>query len=110
MNLSTAIGHVKMSKEELVLNVQLASNFLASLLKKNWQNIKVCGSHETVAAALDGVLSCLITLNVEHSQSDQGASLVSALVPSRFLLLRCCTSRARWAHVSRSTSKWDVGQ
>lgn len=29
-------------QEEIVLNVQLASNFLASLLKKNWQNIKVC--------------------------------------------------------------------
>lgn len=28
-------------QEEIVLNVQLASNFLASLLKKNWQNIKV---------------------------------------------------------------------
>lgn len=30
-------------QEEIVLNVQLACNFLASLLKKNWQNIKVRG-------------------------------------------------------------------
>lgn len=30
-----------MSKEEIALNIQLAANFLASLLKKNWQNIKV---------------------------------------------------------------------
>jgi large subunit ribosomal protein L10Ae len=41
MCLNVAIGHVKMSKEDIVLNVQLACNFLASLLKKNWQNIKV---------------------------------------------------------------------
>ena len=30
-----------MDKEDIVKNVSLASNFLASLLKKNWQNIKV---------------------------------------------------------------------
>lgn len=41
MCMSVAIGHVKMSKEEIALNIQLAANFLASLLKKNWQNIKV---------------------------------------------------------------------
>ncbi len=41
--MSVAIGHVKMSKEEIALNIQLAANFLASLLKKNWQNIKVGG-------------------------------------------------------------------
>lgn len=41
MCMSVAIGHVGMSKDEIALNVQLASNFLASLLKKNWQNIKV---------------------------------------------------------------------
>lgn len=39
--MSVAIGHCKMSKEEIALNIQLAANFLASLLKKNWQNIKV---------------------------------------------------------------------
>lgn len=41
MCLNVAVGNVGMTKEELVTNVQLASNFLASLLKKNWQNIKV---------------------------------------------------------------------
>lgn len=39
--LNVAVGHVGMTKDELIVNVQLASNFLASLLKKNWQNIKV---------------------------------------------------------------------
>ena len=29
-----------MSKEEIILNIQLAVNFLVSLLKKNWQNVK----------------------------------------------------------------------
>jgi len=41
MCLSVAIGNVSQPKEEIILNVQLASNFLASLLKKQWQNIKV---------------------------------------------------------------------
>jgi len=41
MCLSVAIGNVEQPKEEVILNVQLACNFLASLLKKQWQNIKV---------------------------------------------------------------------
>jgi len=41
MCMNSAIGTVNMTKEQIILNIQLASNFLASLLKKNWQNIKV---------------------------------------------------------------------
>jgi large subunit ribosomal protein L10Ae len=39
--LSLAVGNVAMSNAEIMLNVQLATNFLVSLLKKGWQNIKV---------------------------------------------------------------------
>ena len=38
--LSVAIGHVEMAPEELVSNVLLSVNFLVSLLKKNWQNVR----------------------------------------------------------------------
>jgi large subunit ribosomal protein L10Ae len=38
--LGVAIGHVDMSADELVSNIYLAINFLVSLLKKNWQNIR----------------------------------------------------------------------
>jgi len=38
--LNVVVGHVKMKPEELDLNIRLALNFLVSLLKKNWQNIK----------------------------------------------------------------------
>jgi len=38
--LSVAVGHVDMSQEELVGNVALSINFLVSLLKKNWQNVR----------------------------------------------------------------------
>ena len=38
--LAVAIGHVEMSEDELVANVYLAVNFLVSLLKKNWQNVR----------------------------------------------------------------------
>jgi len=38
--LSVAVGHVGMNEEELVQNVHLAMNFLVSLLKKHWQNVR----------------------------------------------------------------------
>jgi len=41
MCLNVAVGNVELSKQENIVNVQLAANFLASLLKKQWQNIGV---------------------------------------------------------------------
>ena len=38
--LAVAVGHVKMSDEDLLANITLAINFLVSLLKKNWQNVR----------------------------------------------------------------------
>merc|ERR1712154_224056 len=38
--LSVAVGNVGMSEDELVQNVHLAMNFLVSLLKKHWQNVR----------------------------------------------------------------------
>ncbi|XP_032223353.2 60S ribosomal protein L10a [Nematostella vectensis] len=38
--LAVAIGHVNMTEEQLAGNVLLAINFLVSLLKKNWQNVR----------------------------------------------------------------------
>jgi len=40
LTLGCAIGHVEMTEAELVTNAVMAVNFLVSLLKKNWQNIK----------------------------------------------------------------------
>mmetsp|Transcript_1021 Transcript_1021/g.939 ORF Transcript_1021/g.939 Transcript_1021/m.939 type:complete len:231 (-) Transcript_1021:163-855(-) len=39
MCLNVAVGNVTMTKKEVIVNTQLAANFLASLLKKQWQNI-----------------------------------------------------------------------
>ena len=39
MCLNVAVGNVGMEKKEIIVNTQLAANFLASLLKKQWQNI-----------------------------------------------------------------------
>jgi len=39
MSLNIAVGNVNMTKQEIIVNVQLSANFLASLLKKQWQNI-----------------------------------------------------------------------
>ncbi|PWN95841.1 ribosomal protein L1 [Tilletiopsis washingtonensis] len=38
--LGVAIGNIQMSDDQLLANVMLAINFLISLLKKQWQNIK----------------------------------------------------------------------
>ncbi|KAM7247213.1 hypothetical protein CapIbe_001166 [Capra ibex] len=40
LRLAVAVGHVKMTDDELVYNIHLAVNFLVSLLKKNWQNVR----------------------------------------------------------------------
>jgi large subunit ribosomal protein L10Ae len=41
MCLNVAVGNVGLTQKENIVNVQLAANFLASLLKKQWQNIGV---------------------------------------------------------------------
>lgn len=38
--LGVAVGNVSQSEKELYINIQMAINFLVSLLKKNWQNVK----------------------------------------------------------------------
>lgn len=38
--LGVAVGHVGMTEDELVANISLSINFLVSLLKKNWQNVR----------------------------------------------------------------------
>jgi len=39
MCLNVSVGNSEMSKQDIIVNTQLAGNFLASLLKKQWQNI-----------------------------------------------------------------------
>jgi large subunit ribosomal protein L10Ae len=39
MCLNVAVGNIEMEKQKIIVNTQLAVNFLASLLKKQWQNI-----------------------------------------------------------------------
>jgi len=38
--LCVAVGHVEMGADELAQNIHLAVNFLVSLLKKHWQNVR----------------------------------------------------------------------
>uniref|UniRef100_A0A0N5AEQ8 Ribosomal protein n=1 Tax=Syphacia muris TaxID=451379 RepID=A0A0N5AEQ8_9BILA len=49
--LSVAVGHVEMTDAELVQNISLAINFLISLLKKNWQNIRSINIKSTMGPA-----------------------------------------------------------
>uniref|UniRef100_A0A452I9F8 Ribosomal protein n=1 Tax=Gopherus agassizii TaxID=38772 RepID=A0A452I9F8_9SAUR len=46
--LAVAVGHVKMTEDELVYNIHLAINFLVSLLKKNWQNVHALSIKSTM--------------------------------------------------------------
>jgi large subunit ribosomal protein L10Ae len=38
--LGTAVGNVSQTPEQLIQNINIAVNFLISLLKKNWQNVR----------------------------------------------------------------------
>lgn len=38
--MGVAVGHVKMTPDELRQNCLMSINFLVSLLKKNWNNVK----------------------------------------------------------------------
>jgi large subunit ribosomal protein L10Ae len=49
--LAVAVGHVGMTQDELVANINLAINFLVSLLKKNWQNVRALYIKTTMGAA-----------------------------------------------------------
>jgi large subunit ribosomal protein L10Ae len=50
--LSVAVGHVQMTNEELSSNVILAVNFLVSLLKKNWQNVRALYIKSTMGSSV----------------------------------------------------------
>jgi large subunit ribosomal protein L10Ae len=38
--LGVAVGHLEMTEDQLIANIMLSVNFLVSLLKKHWQNVK----------------------------------------------------------------------
>jgi len=46
--LNVAVGHCGMEEQMIVDNLKLAINFLVSLLKKNWQNVKVLNIKSTM--------------------------------------------------------------
>merc|ERR1712227_793479 len=48
--LAVAVGNVDMSDDQLVQNLNLSINFLVSLLKKNWQNVKSLYIKSTMGA------------------------------------------------------------
>ena len=49
--LAVAIGHVGMSEDDIASNVTLGINFLVSLLKKNWQNVRALYIKSTMGPA-----------------------------------------------------------
>ena len=48
--LGVAVGNVTLAEKELYVNIQMAINFLVSLLKKNWQNVKCLYIKSTMGA------------------------------------------------------------
>lgn len=38
--MGVAVGHLGMEEKQIFQNVQMSVNFLVSLLKKNWQNVR----------------------------------------------------------------------
>merc|ERR1712216_217428 len=50
--LGVACGNVAMSEDQLVENIKMSVNFLVSLLKKNWQNVKTLHLKSTMGHAV----------------------------------------------------------
>merc|ERR1712048_789054 len=48
--LAVAVGNVGMTEDQIVQNLNLSINFLVSLLKKNWQNVKSLYIKSTMGA------------------------------------------------------------
>ena len=48
--LNVAVGNVGMTEDQIVQNLNLSINFLVSLLKKNWQNVKSLNIKSTMGA------------------------------------------------------------
>merc|ERR1712140_123319 len=48
--LNVAVGNVGMTEDQIVQNLNLSINFLVSLLKKNWQNVKSLYIKSTMGA------------------------------------------------------------
>jgi len=46
--MGVAVGNAAMSERELYVNIQMAVNFLVSLLKKNWQNVRTLNLKSTM--------------------------------------------------------------
>jgi len=49
--MGVAVGHVGQTEEQLVTNIVIAVNFLVSLLKKNWQNVRSVNIKSTMGPA-----------------------------------------------------------
>eukprot|EP00048_Salpingoeca_helianthica_P014221 m.220697 g.220697 ORF g.220697 m.220697 type:complete len:217 (-) comp15634_c0_seq1:114-764(-) len=50
LTLGVAVGHVGMAPEQLLQNISQSVNFLVSLLKKNWQNVRSLTIKSTMGA------------------------------------------------------------
>merc|ERR1712213_245689 len=50
--LNVAVGNTTMTEDELVYNIHLAVNFLVSLLKKHWQNVRSLYIKSTMGPAI----------------------------------------------------------
>ena len=51
--MACAVGHVDMTDDELKTNIMMALNFLASLLKKGWHNLKTVNIKTTMGKAIE---------------------------------------------------------
>merc|ERR1712177_139325 len=74
MCLNVAVGNVSMDAKQIIVNTQLAANFLASLLKKQWQNIGCIYIKSTMGPAIQNYFDCIasyfVNLKCFHIQFD----------------------------------------
>merc|ERR1712010_218941 len=51
LTMGVAVAHVEMTQDQIYANTMITVNFLVSLLKKNWQNIKTLHIKSTMGAS-----------------------------------------------------------
>ncbi|KAJ8632345.1 hypothetical protein MRB53_025681 [Persea americana] len=70
--MGVAVGNCGMEEKQVFQNVQLSVNFVVSLLKKNWQNVR-CLISEHIDVSF-GLVNQVRSLQLEYNNSHIGCS------------------------------------
>lgn len=79
MSLSAPVGHVDMKETQVAENVTAAVNFILTLMKKGWQNIKKIHLKSTMGCCGSLLLGCMWAVGSHFGRADSDTAEASAL-------------------------------